>query len=299
MDLQARVRRHWWTATRVCLAVAALVVVAVMMSKIGAASRQLDRQAKVIAGLASIGNGAQAQLKQNGIAPSQPSPAQIIAQAGPQGAQGPAGAQGPGPSDAQVQTAVQAYLTVHPIAGQPPTDVQVAAVVAVYLMQHPPAAGPSGSAGATGAQGPGPSDAQIAAAVAVWEQAHPAPSGPQGSSGPPGPAGPSGVGQTGPQGPQGVQGSPGPSGAAGSPGPACPSGYQPTQETINGRQALVCEQATTPSSPSSLPSTGTAPTATKQRAATRAAGSAPQPSTWPVLALSAVLIWPPEKRLVL
>ena len=286
MDLQARVRRHWWTATRVCLAVAALAVVAVMMLKIGAASRQLDKQAKIIASLVSIGNGAQNQLKQLGVTPSQPAPAQVIAQAGPPGPQGAVGATGPGPSDAQVQAAVQAYLTAHPIAGQPPTSEQVAAVVTVYMTQHP---APSGAAGPTGAQGPPPTDAQIAAAVAAWEQTHPAPSGP------PGPPGPSGVGETGPQGPQGEPGSAGPSGPAGSPGPACPSGYQPTPEKINGHDAVVCEQTPLPSPSSPTPS-GTATAA--KRSSTRTTGEPLRlPHAWPVL-LSAVLVWPPERRTV-
>lgn len=304
MNLLARARCHWWTAARVLLAVAALVVVLVMLSKLGMASRQLTdlrsqqtQQSKAVSLLSSNLADAQAQLKAHGITPTQPPPAQIIAQAGPQGPQGIPGATGPGPSDAQVQAAVAAYLTAHPIAGQPPTDAQVAAVVAVYMTQHPPAAGPAGPAGpagAVGAQGPPPSDAQIAAAVAAWEQTHPAPSGPPGPSGPSGPPGPSGVGETGPQGPQGEPGSPGPAGPAGSPGPACPSGYQPTQETINDHDAVVCEQPP-PSTPSSSP-TGTAPTL-KTRTTPHAANV---PSHFPLsstpLLLSAVLFWPPERR---
>lgn len=224
----------------VAVLVAAVVgVLAFMLVELGVASRQLDglrtqqtQQAKTVTLLASNLSDAQSQLKQHGITPKQLPPAQIIAQAGPPGSVGP---QGPGPSDAQVQAAVQTYLSVHPIAGLPPTQDQVAAVVAVYMAQHPPAAGSPGSTGAVGATGPsgavgaagaGPSDAQIAAAVAVWESAHPvvAPSGPAGPSGPPGP---SGVGQTGPQGPAGEAGSPGPSGASGvsgAPGQA-PSGW--------------------------------------------------------------------------
>lgn len=293
----AMMRRSWWTVAVGFLTVVLLAVVLVMLLKIGAASRQLDdlrsqqsQDSKAVSLLSSNLADAQAQLKQHGITPTQPPPAQIIAQAGPPG---PQGAQGPGPSDAQVQAAVQAYLTVHPIAGQPPTDAQVAAVVAVYMAQHPPAAGPTGPVGATGAQGPPPSDAQIAAAVEAWEQAHPAPSGPQGPSGPPGPTGPSGVGQTGPQGPQGAPGSPGPSGPAGSPGPACPSGYTPTPEKVNGHDAVVCEQpASSPSSPS--PS-GPLPTVAR-RTTTSAVGPPWTSRTWPVLLLSAVLVWPPEKR---
>lgn len=297
MDPQAWARHHWWTVARASLAAAALVVVWIMLSKIGTASKQLSdlrsqqtQQSRAVTLLSSNLADAQAQLKAHGITPTQPPPAQIIAQAGPPG---PQGAQGPGPSDAQVQAAVQAYLTAHPIAGQPPTDAQVAAVVAVYMAQHPPVAGPTGPAGATGAQGPPPSDAQIAAAVEAWEQAHPAPSGPTGPSGPPGPTG---VGQTGPQGPPGPSGAPGASGASGapgSPGPACPGGYTPTPEKVNGHDAILCEQ------PTSAPPSSPTPSGTATAAAYRAPAHMPGASssrTWPVLLLSAVLVWPPEKR---
>jgi hypothetical protein len=236
MRLWAAGRRHWWTVAVAAVVAIVLAVMLVMLFQISAASRQLDDlrtqqtlQAKVVSDLSTNLAGAQEQLKQHGIKPSQPPPAQIIAQAGPPGAVGP---QGPGPSDAQVQAAVQAYLSAHPIAGQPPTQDQVAAVVAVYMAQHPPAAGSPGATGAvgpTGVTGPGPSDAQIAAAVAVWESAHPvvAPSGPAGPSGPQGATGPSGIGQTGPAGPQGSQGVPGipgPTGASGATGPP-PAGW--------------------------------------------------------------------------
>jgi len=197
-------RAHWGRGLVGVLFVAFAVFT---VGKLYAASGQLDRQSNIISGLSTGLSGAQSQLKANGIQPSQPAPSQIIAQAGPPGPAGPAG---PGPSDAQVQAAVQAYLQQHPIAGQPPTTDQVAAVVEVYLAQHP---APAGSPGPTGASGPGPSDAQIAAAVAVWESGHPSvgPSGPSGPSGAPGPSGPPGVGATGPQ---GEPGSPGPSGPA-------------------------------------------------------------------------------------
>ncbi len=171
-----------------------------------------SRQDKVVAALSSNLAGAQSQLKQHGIEPSQPPPSQIIAQAGPPG---PQGSQGPGPSDAQVAAAVTTYLAQHPIAGLPPTQEQVAAVVAVYMTQHP---APAGSPGPSGAAGAGPSDAQIAAAVALWEQGHPT-VGPSGPSGPTGAAGASGA-----PGSPGGPGSPGPSGAPGATGPA-PSGW--------------------------------------------------------------------------
>lgn len=232
-------RLLFWSGVAI-LIVAIIGVLTFMLLELGVASRQLDelraqqarqsvqqaQDSKEIALLSTNLDGAQNQLKQHGIKPDQPPPSKIIAQAGPPGATGPTG---PGPSDAQVATAVAAYLAVHPIAGQPPTADQIAAVVAVYMAQHPPAAGPAGQAGPSGpsgAAGAGPSDAQIAAAVAVWEQAHPVVA----PSGPPGPPGPSGVGATGPQGPQGsagepgAPGAPGASGASGAQGPP-PSGW--------------------------------------------------------------------------
>jgi hypothetical protein len=212
VDLKQLARAHW---RRGLVAALFLAFAVFTIGKLYAATHQLDRQGKVISGLATGLSGAQSQLKQHGIQPSQPAPSQIIGQAGPPGATGATGPAGPGPSDAQVAAAVQVYLLQHPIAGQPPTTEQIAAVVAVYMAQHP---APAGSPGPTGAAGPGPSDAQIAAAVAVWESGHPT-TGPSGPSGPSGPPGPSGVGATGPK---GDQGSPGPSGPA---GPA-PSGWQ-------------------------------------------------------------------------
>lgn len=204
---------------RAVVAVLFLAFALFTISKLYSASSQLDRQGKVISGLVAVGNGAQNQLKQNGITPSQPAPSQIIGQTGAQGPPGATGATGPGPSDAQVAAAVRAYLLANPIAGQPPTTSQIAAVVAVYMAQHP---APAGSPGPTGAAGPGPSDAQIAAAVAVWESGHPSvgPSGPSGPPGPTGPAGPSGA-----AGAPGSPGSPGPSGPSGPSGPA-PSGWE-------------------------------------------------------------------------
>lgn len=213
-----------------------------------ATARKLDTQSHAVSALAANLADAQSQLKAHGIQPKQPPPQQIIAQAGPQGPQGVPGATGPGPSDAQVQAAVVAYLTVHPIAGQPPTDAQIAAVVAVYMAQHPAPAGPPGPAG------PGPSDAQIADAVAVWQSAHPvvAPSGPSGPSGPPGPAGPSGAGATGPAGPPGSPGQPGvpgPSGASGAPGPA-PSGWEYVETPpVGSPKTHTCSPSTAGPSP--------------------------------------------------
>lgn len=218
-------------------AVAALFVAFALftITKLYSASGQIDRQGKVIAGLVSVGDGAQNQLKALGVQPSQPAPSQVVAQAGAQGPPGVPGATGPGPSDEQVAAAVRAYLAANPIAGKPPTDAQVAAVVAVYMTQHPAPSGAQGSVGPSGSPGPPPSDDQIKTAVAFWEQAHPvvAPSGP---SGPPGPSGVSVTGPPGPSGPPGV-GETGPEGSPGSEGPTgpAPSGWEwPETQTETG-----------------------------------------------------------------
>lgn len=190
------VRRRGLRVSAWALALAAVLVLVWMVSRLGAASSQLDSQRQQLAGqntaIAQLAAGlgtTEQQLKAHGISPSAPPPASIIAQAGP------AGPPGPGPSDAQVQAAVDVYLGQHPPSGTVPT-ADIDAAVTVYLTAHPPAPGPP------------PSDAQIASAVSTYMAAHPAPSGP------PGPQGDPGVGATGPAGPQGE---PGRDGAPGSP----------------------------------------------------------------------------------
>jgi len=106
--------------------------------------------------------------------------------------------------------------------------------------------GQAGPAGVQGAQGPAglPGPPGLSGV--------PGSAGPSGPSGPPGPSGASGApGADGAAGPPGPAGPPGAPGANGSPGPACPTGYTPQPETINGHQAVVCEE---PPSPSSSPS---------------------------------------------
>lgn len=125
------------------------------------------------------------QAAQHGL-PTGPPPVQIV--------QGATGATGPGPTDAQVASAVAAYLLLHPPAANASQD-QVTAAVSSYLAAHPPAPGPP------------PSDAQVASAVASYMDAHPAPSGPPG-----------------PTGEQGQQGEPGVAGPAGAPG-SPPAGW--------------------------------------------------------------------------
>lgn len=298
MDLRAVARRHWWTATVAVLAAVVLGLVVVMLAMIGNLSAQQARQAKAVTLLSSNLSSAQSQLREHGITPSQPPPAQIIAQAGPPGATGATGPQGPGPSDTQVEAAVAAYLAVHPIpagpAGPAPSTEVVAAAVTAYLKANPAPAGP---AGPTGAQGPGPSDQQIADAVATYLKTNPPPAGPQG---------PAGVqGSPGVQGPAGEPGAPGASGAQGAPGPA-PAGWTFTMAGVTYECAPDSQQpaphytCTPQASPSPSPTSSSTAPAAKRHSSTGAVGSSSRfPRSWPVLLLSAVLVWPPEKRLTL
>lgn len=138
----------------------------------------------------------------------------------PTAAVGPSGPQGPGPSQQQINDAVNAYFGAHPLPpGQLPTATQVATAVAAYLEANPPvtpaqvvaavvsycstANGCRGPSGADGQPGQNATDAQVAAAVSAYcsQASNPC------------------------QGPAGPTGATGPSGAQGVPGPACPDGY--------------------------------------------------------------------------
>lgn len=222
------VRGQWWDVSKWAVGLGFAAVFAVALAWLGNASDQLNAQRaqiaaqnKAIANLSSGLSTTEQQLKQHGITPSAAPPAQIV-----QGAAGPPGPQGPGPSDVQVQVAVDVYLAAHPPSANVSTDA-LTTVVTAYLVQHPPAPGPP------------PSDAQVSGAVSAYMAAHPAPPGPPGPTGNPGPQGSAGatgqtgaqgpVGSPGPQGVQGVPGPPGPQGPAGATGPP-PGGWTWTDE---------------------------------------------------------------------
>lgn len=166
-------RRVRMTLGLVTFGVCVLAPTGYTVHQIQALQEQNRQQGKAVSALATNLAGAQQQLKEHGIAPSQPPPSQIIAQVGPPGAtgaQGPSGQSGPsGPSG--------------PPGAVGPT-------------------GPSGAAGAPGSPGPaGPSGTS----------GNDGAQGSQGPSGPPGPTGPSGPsGAPGPSGPAGPSGPPGP-----------------------------------------------------------------------------------------
>lgn len=215
-------RDRWWSAVLVVAGAAVLGLFAWTNTKLHTASDQIGSLRADQTKLSSALTDAEVLLRAHDISPVPPPPEKLIS-----GPPGPAGPAGPGPSDAQIQAAVAAYLGAHPIAGVPPTQDQIAAVVAVYLAQHP---APAGAPGPTGAPGPGPTDSQIAAAVATWQTAHPT-VGPSGPSGPPGPSG--AQGPTGAPGAPGAPGASGASGAPGAPGPTGPAG-QPGASGASG-----------------------------------------------------------------
>lgn len=241
----------------VSLLIAVVMLLVFLILKLGRASDQIGtlNQAdmgrdRAIAALADAESSARAQIKALGGTPGVPPPQVIIS-----GAAGATGAQGPGPSDAQVQAAVDVYLLEHPPSASVPA-AQVEADVASYLALHPPAPGPP------------PSDAQVATAVAAYMAVHPAPSGPPGSPGASGEPG-----QVGPSGPAGAQGPAGQNGADGSP----PAGWTWTDPSGNTYDCAKDDQTPAPhytctarpspsASPSGSPSQSASPTATDSSA---------------------------------
>lgn len=115
--------------------------------------------------------------------------------------------------------------------------------------------GQAGPRGATGATGP---------AGLIGPSGSPGPVGPSGPTGEPGPSGPPGpTGASGTDGAAGPAGPQGPAGPSGAPGPECPMGYTLAPESINGHDALVCEQPAPASSPSSDPLPSASPAAAR------------------------------------
>jgi hypothetical protein len=251
------------TGVVVFLVLAVVMLLVFLILELGRASNQIQglnqgdqSRDRAITALAGEVDTARAQIKALGGTPNVPPPQVVIS-----GAAGPQGLQGPGPSDAQVQAAVDVYLGQHPPSGTVPTAV-VDAAVTVYLTAHPPAPGPP------------PSDAQVAAAVAAYMAANPAPSGP------PGPQGQPGVGQTGPA------GAPGKDGAPGSP-PAGWTWTDPSGTTYNcvpdGQTPAphyTCA-APSPSPSASSPSSSPPPSPTASAAANPFTSGAPADATQP------------------
>lgn len=232
-------RERWWDIARWVVALAFVAVLVAALLWLGKASDQLQAQRQQITDLSAGLTTTEQQLRQHGISPSAPPPAQIVT-----GATGPAGPQGPGPSDAQVRSAVNRYLAANPPTANVSTDA-LTTVVTAYLATHPPAPGPP------------PTDAQISGAVGAYMAAHPAPPGPPGPTGPTGDPGTQGAtGPTGPQGDTGPQGPVGPQGATGPQGPQGATGPPPSGWTFTDRTGTTYDCA--PDSPGSTHYTCTA-----------------------------------------
>lgn len=267
MTTRDRLRRSAWPLTIAVLGFAIVAVFVFLLSLIGDQHDQSQRQQTAIDALAGGLSTAETQLKQHGIKPSVPPPSAIVSDAA--GPSGPAGVQGPGPSQAQVNAAVDSYLAANPPSGSVPAG-EIQTDVTAYLVAHP-------------VQGQTPSDAQVATAVAAYLAIHPPPSGPSGPTGAAGAAGSPGApgldGNPGPSGPTGPQGPPGQDGAPGAP----PAGWgyvDPSGTTY------VCTPASGPSSPwySCAPQapTTTAPatiTTTAESSAPTAPATTPPPTS--------------------
>lgn len=171
------------------------------------------------------------QLEAEGVEPAVPPPEEIAedteaARRGEQGEQGERGRRGPGPSDEQVDAAVERWCQVNGCVGQP-TAAQVVEALATYCNDRGQCIGPrggdgrdgtDGTDGAVGSQGPPPSDEQIVAALESYCAAH---------DGCRGRAGKDGEDST----------VPGPRGLA---GPTCPGGADPIVWPVDqARSALI------------------------------------------------------------
>jgi hypothetical protein len=225
----------WLLLALGALTVAALIPLSILMTSHANASQTsadtansglaaVKSQAAPLAGqvqaVCGEGGAAAAQLSSAGAC-AQASKVQQVVVSGPPGASGPPG---PGPSQGQIDTAVNAYLAVHPPApGQNATAEQVATAVAAFLDLNPPTPGRppttaevaaavvnycQANGGCLGPAGQNATSAQVASAVADYCAVHAecaGPTGPGGAGGPTGEPGP-----TGPAGPSGVAGPAGP-----------------------------------------------------------------------------------------
>lgn len=144
-----------------------------------------------------------AQLRGLGVEPTVTPPTPVTGQQGAQGIPGP------GPTQAEIDSAVGAYFTTHPLPpGQLPPVSEVAGLVAQYLTANPPAPGQNATPqmvsdavtsyctarnGCAGAAGQDATDQQVAQQVAAYCAAHSNCAGANGQNGKDGPAGPQGV----------------------------------------------------------------------------------------------------------
>jgi len=114
--------RRFLVAVGVSLLVALVALVVFLLLVVGRASTRIDVlnqdgqvRDRAITALAGAVSTEQAQVRQLGGTPNVPPPQAIIS-----AIPGATGQQGPGPSDAQVQSAVNVYLLAHPPSGTVP-----------------------------------------------------------------------------------------------------------------------------------------------------------------------------------
>jgi len=88
-------RDRWWHLSLAFLGACTAALLTFCLVELNSASDQISGLRTSQTKLATALNGAQGQLKANGITPSQPPAAALIGPAGPAGATGPAGLEGP------------------------------------------------------------------------------------------------------------------------------------------------------------------------------------------------------------
>jgi hypothetical protein len=253
----ARARRSTWVAFAVLLLCIAGAV-AYFGLRFSAVNTHAQEQDQRITRLVDTGNDAAAQAQQLAsqvralgatpvVQPPAPAPAgPTIVTAAP--------IPGPGPTQAQIDAAVAAYLVAHPpAAGKSATPEMVATAVGEYLAAHPPEPGqpPTAQEIATAAanyltahsaefQGPAgknATDTQVAAAVDAYCSTHGSCAGKPGATG--------AKGDT-------VQGPRGPA------GPTCPPGYELRDAVITAPdgstyQGKACVDPSTSKPPGPIP----------------------------------------------
>lgn len=198
-----------WTTVKLAVACVLFVVLAGVAIYEIATTNSLGREVGVLSGqqrdAAVAAQQLAAQLHEHGLTPVVAPPTPVV------GPAGPTGPQGPGPSQAQIDQAVNNYFTQHPPGATP---AMVAMQVAAYLTANPPPAGRAPTQqeiatatsdyltahaaqfqGQAGTPGQNATDEQVSSAVAAFCSTHNGCVGPVGAAG-----------QNGKDGAQGAQG---------------------------------------------------------------------------------------------
>jgi hypothetical protein len=146
-----------------------LVLIGVVLYRVQMQEDRVEHQEETTDALAEWLSAEQEAIEEDGGVPVAPPPEEII--------EDPDVDPPPpvGPTDEQVQAAVEDYFREHPVEdGENASPAQIAAAVINYFTENPVK---------DGAPGPPPSDEQISNAVAVYLAANPPPAGPPGPAG--------------------------------------------------------------------------------------------------------------------